>query len=104
VEGVWIRALLGEGGYLTGAEAEAAASDAMIVPVVATMDATALDTIINLALGAFGHHSPDRAAHRDQTERLSGDAAASSRTRKPLPRFPCGSIRLEEARAARLRA
>ena len=35
LEDVWIRALLGEGGYLTGKDAEAAACDAMIVPVVA---------------------------------------------------------------------
>jgi hypothetical protein len=40
LEDVWIRALLGEGGYLTGDDAEAAACDAMIVPVVAgSMDA-----------------------------------------------------------------
>ncbi len=59
LEDVWIRALLGEGGYLTGKDAEAAACDAMIVPVVAgTMDATALDKMIDLVLGAFGHHGP----------------------------------------------
>ena len=58
LEDVWIRALLGEGGYLTGADAEAAACDAMIVPVVAgTMDATVLDQMIDLVLGAFGHHA-----------------------------------------------
>jgi hypothetical protein len=34
--------VLGEGGYLTGADAEAAACDAMIVPLVTgTVDATA---------------------------------------------------------------
>ena len=58
---MWIRALLGESGYLTGEDAETAACDAMIVPVVAgTMDATALDKMINLVLGAFGHHGPAR--------------------------------------------
>ena len=61
LEEVWVRALLGEGGYLTGKDAEAAACDAMIVPVVAgTMDATVLDQMIGLVLDAFGHHAPDR--------------------------------------------
>jgi hypothetical protein len=87
LEEVWVRALLGEGGYLTGKDAEAAGCDAMIVPVVAgAMDATVLDTMINLVLGAFGHHpdpdgsvgpAADRAAHRDQTERI-GMAAESA--------------------------
>jgi hypothetical protein len=59
LEEAWIRSVLGEGGYLTGADAEAAACDAMIVPLVTgTMDATVLDTMIDLVLGAFGRHSP----------------------------------------------
>ena len=87
----WIRSILGESGYLTGSDAEAAACDAMIVPVVGgTMDATVIDTMIELVLGAFGHHSapapdadgpqrpdPDREAHRDQAERLGMDAASA---------------------------
>ena len=103
LEEAWIRSVLGEGGYLTGEDAEAAACDAMIVPLVTgTMDATVIDTMIDLVLGAFGHHSPpgerqpeqhpsgigpddgdhcehgpDREAHRDQIERL-GMAAASA--------------------------
>ncbi|MGD0706293.1 MAG: DUF222 domain-containing protein [Trebonia sp.] len=77
LEDVWIRALLGEGGYLTGADAEAAACDAMIVPVVAgSMNATVLDQMINLVLGTFGHN-PERAAHRDQIGRLGADAASA---------------------------
>ena len=98
LEEAWIRSVLGEGGYLTGADAEAAACDAMIVPLVTgTMDTTALDKMIDLVLGAFGHHGPpnpdadgsarpdpDREAHRDQIERLSMAAesafAASSPT------------------------
>ncbi len=59
LEEAWIRAVLGESGYLTGAGAEAAACDAMIVPLVTgTMDATALDHMIDLVLGAFGRHGP----------------------------------------------
>ena len=109
LEDVWIRSLLGEGGYLTGKDAEAASCDAMIVPIVAgTMDATVLDQMIDLVLAAFGHHhspsgecqsvqhptgvgllddgddgdhgqhDPDRAAHRDQIERLGMATAASA--------------------------
>ena len=112
LEDAWIRSILGESGYLTGADAEAAACDAMIVPIVGgTMDATALDRMIDLVLGAFDHygppadrqpepgqhpsgagpddgeHGPDREAHRDQIERLGRDAesafAASSPTAAP---------------------
>ena len=117
LEEVWVRALLGEGGYLTGKDAEAAACDAMIVPVVAgTMDATVLDQMIALVLDAFAHHGPsgeprpgryptgvgpddgddaehgadgsagpdpDREAHRDQTERLSTDAASAFTASSP---------------------
>jgi len=92
LEEAWIRAVLGEDGYLTGPDAEAASCDAMIVPIVAgTMNATVLDQMIDLVLGTFGHraagdgdHDPDREAHRDQIERLSVAAesafAASSPT------------------------
>ena len=75
LEDVWIRALLGEDGYLTGEDAQAAACDAMIVPVVAgKLNSAVLDQMIALVLGAFGHN-PDRQAHRDQLGRLSADAA-----------------------------
>jgi len=83
LEDVWIRSVLGEGGYLTGPDAEAAACDAMIVPVVAgAMDGTVLDQMISLVLDAFGHN-PDRAAHRDQTERLSREAASAFAASSP---------------------
>ena len=75
LEDVWIRALLGDDGYLTGEDAQAVACDAMIVPVVAgKLDAAVLDQMIGLVLGAFGHN-PDREAHREQVDRLSADAA-----------------------------
>jgi hypothetical protein len=97
LEEAWIRSVLGEGGYLTGADAEAAACDAMIVPLVTgTMDATVLDQMINLVLGAFGHHgppdpdadgpawpNPDREAHHDQIGRLGTDAAAAFAAASP---------------------
>ena len=79
LEDAWIRALLGEGGYLTGKDAEAAACDTLIVPVVtSTMSASVLDEMIELVMGAFGHHdgpggeprTPDRGAHRQQWDPL----------------------------------
>ena len=69
LEDAWIRSILGESGYLTGADAEAAACDAMIVPIVAgTMDATIPDTMIDLVLGAFGHHGPSAACLGERTQ------------------------------------
>ena len=109
LEDVWIRALLGEGGYLTGADAEAAACDAMIVPVVAgAMKTTVLDQMISLVLDAFGHHSEsseerrasDREAHRKQWNTLrealarlavdlvSGPAGVASILRRGLLEHP----------------
>ena len=100
LEDVWIRALLGEGGYLTGADAEAVACDAMIVPVVAgAMNTTVLDRMISVALGAFGHN-PDREAHRQQWDTLrealarlavdlvSGPAGVASILRRGLLEHP----------------
>jgi hypothetical protein len=53
LEDAWIRARLGEDGYLTGKDAEVAACDAQSVPVVtATMDPSVVDKMINLARAA----------------------------------------------------
>ena len=50
LEDAWIRARLGEDGYLAGKDAEAAACDAQTVPVVTgAMDDTVIDKMINLA-------------------------------------------------------
>jgi hypothetical protein len=50
LEDAWIRAFLGEDGYLTGKDAEAAACDAQVVPVVTgTMDPAVIDQMIDLA-------------------------------------------------------
>src|SRR6201992_2188845 len=50
LEDAWIRAFLGEDGYLTGKDAEAAACDAQTVPVVTgTMDPSVIDQMIDLA-------------------------------------------------------
>jgi hypothetical protein len=59
LEDAWIAARLGGPGFLTGKDAEAAACDAMIVPVVTGHpDLTVIDQIIELALTAAGHGSP----------------------------------------------
>ncbi len=90
LEDVWIRSVLGESGYLTGKDAEAAACDAMIVPVVAgAMDTTILDQMIDLVLGTFEHRGPgdeddpDREAHRQQAGRLSAAAASAFAASSP---------------------
>ena len=50
LEDAWIRARLGEDGYLTGKDAEAAACDAQTVPVVTgTMNPDVIDQMIDLA-------------------------------------------------------
>ena len=50
LEDAWIRARLGEDGYLAGKDAEVAACDAQTVPVVTgTMDHTVIDKMISLA-------------------------------------------------------
>jgi len=60
LEDAWIRGRLGEDGYLTGKDAEAAACDALIVPVVTgRADLTVVDTMIALVLAAIdgGHRA-----------------------------------------------
>ena len=50
LEDAWIRAFLGEDGYLSGKDAAAAACDAQTVPVVTgTMDPAVIDQMIDLA-------------------------------------------------------
>ena len=59
LEEAWLAGRLGGPGYLTGKDAEAAACDAMIVPVVTGHpDMTVIDQIIELVLVAAGHGSP----------------------------------------------
>jgi hypothetical protein len=59
LEDAWIRARIGEDGFLAGEDAEAAACDAMTVPVVTgRADLTAVDKMIALALAAAGPGAP----------------------------------------------
>jgi len=62
-EDAWIRGRLGEPGYLTGTGAQAAACDALTVPVVTGhADLTVVDKMIELALAAVdGGHRTDQA-------------------------------------------
>jgi hypothetical protein len=75
LEAAWINARLGEDGYLTGKDAEAAACDALIVPVVTGhADMSVIDQIIELALAASGG-----GADRVKSKALSPDAWAALR-------------------------
>jgi hypothetical protein len=68
LEDAWIRARLGEDGYLTGKDAEAAACDAQTVPVVTgTMDQTVIDKMINLARTAAEADAPDNISSMTDT-------------------------------------
>ena len=79
--------------YLTGADAEAAACDATITPVVSgQIDWTALDQLTTLFVKAHGR---DQDHHRDQ------DAAGQTGRRAPQP--ATGSYRISPARRQRLR-
>ena len=72
LEQAWLGAGLGQPGYLAGQDGEAAACDAMIVPVVTGhADMTVIDTIIELALAAFDH---DR--HTDDSTSGAGSAGS----------------------------
>src|SRR5262245_11021068 len=92
LEDAWIRGRLGESGYLTGKDAEAAACDAMIVPVVTGhMDLSVVDQMIALALSAIdggwpGHGAGTSGAadtspgadHGDGDSNSGGDGSSSS--------------------------
>src|ERR1700733_9272679 len=63
LEDAWIRSFLGEDGYLTGKDAEAAACDAQVVPVVTgTMDPSVIDQMIGLARTAAEAQAAAQAA------------------------------------------
>ncbi len=83
IEDAWIRARLGEDGYLAGKDAEAAACDAQTVPVVTgTMDPDVIDQIIDLARTAAQATattgSPQPAAGNTGETRTSKAAGAST--------------------------
>jgi hypothetical protein len=80
MEDAWIRALLGEDGYLTGDDARAAACDAVTVPAVTgTMDLSVIDQMIELALAAFGHANPGAHANHSEPSSAGGSPAGWAR-------------------------
>src|SRR5215468_2110719 len=82
LEDAWIRGLLGEPGYLAGKDAEAAACDAMIVPVVTgRADLTVVDKMIALALAAIdGGHRAGHLMGDDNDTDGSADTGDVSRS------------------------
>jgi hypothetical protein len=113
LEDAFRRARLGEPGYLSGKDAEVAACDAMVVPVVVGhADMTGIDTIIELTLAAAGRAAPGQArcgmspgawqAHRYAIARLAADfvsgpggLAAALRTGLLTPPFNTPSLPLD---------
>jgi Domain of unknown function (DUF222) len=80
LEDAWIRARLGDDGYLTGQDAETAACDAQTVPVVTgAMDPDVIDKMIALAQSAAEAAGP---AGTSGTEGAAGTVAAPG---SPVP-------------------
>jgi hypothetical protein len=60
IEDTWLRARAGEHGYLSGADAEAIACDALVVPVVTgSPDWAIISEMITLVTDAYNHHSAE---------------------------------------------
>jgi hypothetical protein len=95
LEDAWIRARLGEDGYLTGTDAEAAACDAQTVPVVTgTMDPSVIDKMIQLArtaADATGDGSAPGSA--DRPPGLADAASGASGSADPVSDGAPGRIR-----------
>lgn len=82
LEDAWIRARLGEDGYLAGKDAETAACDAQTIPVVTgTMDPAVIDQMIALASTAAAAADPgDPAGIPDGADSGPAPAASSDMT------------------------
>jgi hypothetical protein len=84
LEDAWIRARLGQDGYLTGPDAQAAACDALIIPVVTgTTDPAVIDQMIDLARTAAeaepNHAAPAPHASQPRSPVLSPEAGQALR-------------------------
>ena len=95
LEDAWIRARVGEDGYLAGKGAEAAACDAQTVPVVTgTVHDSVIDQMVSLARRAPGgaggglpgeeHRALRRAIARLAVDLVSGPAGVASALRRGL--------------------
>ncbi len=81
LEDAWIRARAGQDGYLTGADAETAACDAQVVPVVTgTMDPDVIGKMIALARAAAeaGERDAPAAGNVDGDAACGGDAEGTA--------------------------
>jgi hypothetical protein len=97
IEQAWINAGLGEPGYLTGKDAEAAACDALTVPVVTGhADMTIIDRIIELALSAADHSAADHSA----ADHGTGDDGPDRGKSRPLSPRAWAALRYAIARLA----
>ena len=75
LEDAWIRARLGEDGFMTGKDAEAAACDAQTVPVVTGQaDLSVIDAMIDLARTAAG----DRPAAAGESSAAAAEATVTA--------------------------
>ena len=106
LEAAWIAGRLGGPGYLTGKDAEAAACDALIVPVVTGHpDMTVIDQIIELALTAAGHGTGERGGTAGRRARRGQGAAAGGVGGAAVRDRPAGHrLRLRPARHRRAAA
>ncbi|MCW2929206.1 MAG: endonuclease [Actinomycetia bacterium] len=78
----WLAAMAGEPGCLTGKDAEAAACDALIVPVVTGQpDLTVVDKMIGIVLAYLD--STGDLAHSDPTENAAAGGSAPNRSATP---------------------
>jgi hypothetical protein len=93
-EQAWLNGAAGEPGYLRGRDAEAAACDALTVPVVTGhADMTIIDRIIELALTAHG-------ASQDPGRADDGEGGAGNAASRPLSPQAWAALRYAIARLA----
>ena len=97
----WIAARLGDSRFLTGKDAEAAACDALIVPVVTGHpDMTVIDRVIELVLTAAGHGADPGGGSRTTAGDGGGAAAEGARPAAALPPPELAALRYRIARLA----
>jgi HAMP domain-containing protein len=101
IEDAFLGALLGEPGFLAGKDAEAAACDALTIPVVTGhADMTVIDKMIELALAAHGStHGSDHGTSDDRADNAGAPDGTGSKPR-PMSREAWQALRYTIARLA----